>query len=147
MGADFKVKVLDEARAAEFKAMFGKDEVCVMSPVPTLMKVGDAEKMAYLLDIEMLSGEQLDTMVAFIARKFNLSQTFVMQNIAQAGVPVLADMTLVTVLNPMKWFGDDAIDEIDEPFGLFDDIEPDPNEITDIDEMERQSYIRRNNRG
>lgn len=123
MGADFKVKVMDEERAAEFKAMFGKDEVCVMSPVPTLMKVGDEEKMAYLLDIEQLSGEQMDTMVAHIARKFNLSQTFVMTNIAQAGVPVLADMTLVTVLNPMKWFGDDAIDEIDEPFGLFDDID------------------------
>ena len=120
MGKDFKVKVMDEERAEEFKAMFGTDEVCVTSAVPTLMKIVDEEKMAYLLDIEMLSGEQLDTMVDYIARKFNYPQSYVMTNIIRAGFPVLADMTQVSVDNPMKWFGDDAIDE---PFGLFDDID------------------------
>lgn len=128
MGADFKVKVLDEERAAEFKAMFGTAEVCVKSPVPTMVEVGGEQKLAYMLDIELLTSEQMDTMVDFIARKFGVTQEYVMQNIARAGLPVLSNNSLVTIENPMRWVDDwperaeDWGDE-PEPFGLFDDFD------------------------
>lgn len=129
MGADFKVKVLDEERAAEFKAMFGTAEVCVKSPVPTMVEIDGEQKLAYMLDIEMLTSEQMDRMVAHIARKFELPEEYVMQNIVRAGLPVLSNNSLVTIENPMRWVDDwperteDWDDDEPEPFGLFDDFD------------------------
>ena len=104
MGKDFRVTVYNKDRAKEWESILGTTTVYVKSPFPTLAKLpGRGEALIYELDLDLITDEQRERLVAHLAAKFDVPLAVVQAKL-DLGVPILADDCTVGVMNPQKWF-------------------------------------------
>lgn len=104
MAKDFTVTVTDPARAAEWEAVLGTARLHVRSPIPSRANLpGKPGAEIYLLDLELLTPEQRQRLVAHLAERFGLPVEFVEKNLDVQGVPILAEHCVVAISNPQKW--------------------------------------------
>ena len=102
MGKDFTVTVCEPERRAMFEAVFGTATVHVESPFPTKANLpGRPDSLIYELDLESITPEQREKLVAFLAEKFGISAEEVDALLEAHGVPILADDCVVGVTNPL----------------------------------------------
>ena len=102
---DFTVTVTNPERAADWQAMLGSTTVFILSPIPVLANLpGKPHAQVYLLDLEALTPEQTDRLIAYLAQKFSIPESEVARGLPTEGVPILADDCIVTVLSPQRWF-------------------------------------------
>ena len=82
----------DPERAAEWVAMFGENCVPIKSPVPTVVLFPESKRTeaVYALDMDRLSDEQKENVVAHIVAKWNEQPNYVRQVLAREGLPVEA---------------------------------------------------------
>lgn len=103
---DFKV-ILSEtsARADDFRAVFGRLEVCIQSPLPRLANLPgfDVPQRVYLLDLDALTEAEEARLVQHISTKLNVGVEDVILHLHNSGVPILADECVVVVDHPQRW--------------------------------------------
>ena len=85
------VRVIDEERAKEWRAVLGTDTLPVRSIITERALLPIGEKLVFMLDIEKLTTEQRDSLITHLAEKFNLPREEVEKGIHEMGVPILAD--------------------------------------------------------
>lgn len=92
-----KAKVTNPDRLALWQAVFGGDEVPIVSIVPKVGSFpGVGEQRFYELDLKVILAEQRRRLVLSIADKFNQSPDYVEANIDLIGVPILAADVVVS---------------------------------------------------
>jgi hypothetical protein len=93
-----KAKITNPDRLALWQAVFGGDEVPVVSIVPKVGFFGDevGEQRYYDLDLKAITPEQRQKLVESIATKFNQEVSFVEANLGLIGVPILACDVIVS---------------------------------------------------
>jgi hypothetical protein len=106
MATDFAVSLREDTeRGRAWAEVFGTTRVHVRSPLPewvTLPERGAA--LVFFLDLALLSTEQRERLIEYLAQKFGLAVSEVATEIDKAGVPILAEECTVTVYNPHRWF-------------------------------------------
>lgn len=86
-----KARITNPERLALWQAVFGGDEVPIVSIVPQVGNFpGVGEQRFYSLDLKAITPEQRQRLVASIAAKFGQTVEFVEANIETIGVPILA---------------------------------------------------------
>jgi hypothetical protein len=104
MGKDFRVTITNPEREEEFLKVFGRTTVNVESPIPHMASIpGKGRCRIYKLDLNLISEEEREKLVAHIAEKFKLNPEFVKAELARAGLPILADECTVVISNPQRW--------------------------------------------
>jgi hypothetical protein len=104
MAEDFRVRVTNPERAAEWREVLGADIVCVRSPVPRRANLpGHLDALIYLLDLDLLTEEQRVKLVAHLSAKFGIPERRVAAELDTHGLPVLAQDCSVSVHNPQRW--------------------------------------------
>jgi DNA-binding transcriptional regulator YbjK len=102
---DFTVTVTNPERATDWQNILGRTTVVVQSPIPQRANLpGHHDSLIYLLDLEVLTTEEVDRLVEHLARRFDIPQSDVARDLREMGVPILADDCIVTVSNPQRWF-------------------------------------------
>lgn len=99
MSANFVATVADGQRAAEWTAVYGKPRVCVRSPIAHLARLPgfDEPQLIYEVDLQTLSDEQTERLIAHLAQKFAIPVEEVRAELETHGVPILArDCTIAT---------------------------------------------------
>lgn len=92
-----KARITNPDRLALWQAVFGGDEVPIVSIVPQIGSFpGVGEQRFYSLDLKAISAEQRQRLVLSIADKFNLTVDEVAADIDRVGVPILASDVIVT---------------------------------------------------
>ena len=88
----FTVTVYDEERRKDFEAVFGSATVPVLSPVPNRAELPgfDHPVLVYELDLERVSADQRQRLVAWIAEKFGMDAADVEAHLEEEGVAILA---------------------------------------------------------
>lgn len=105
MAKDFQVVITDPDRKREWEEVLGTDCVAVKSPIPQRANLpGKPNAKIYLLDLDLLTTDQRQRLIAHLASKFNLDRQFVADNLDAQGVPILAEHCHVAVNNPQRWF-------------------------------------------
>lgn len=99
MRRELTVTVIDEERAAEFRAVFGSDTVPVKSIVPVVATLDhlEGEQEVYMLDLDALTNAQHDRLVAHLARKFDAREADVEGALKALGMPILAKDCVVSL--------------------------------------------------
>ena len=101
---DFWITIHGE-RGEEWKRITGTDRFPIKTPVPSLgILPGIGETRIYLLALDQMEPEIMHRILAHLAVKFGLTPEEDAEEIAKAGIPILADECSVMVLNPQKWF-------------------------------------------
>lgn len=104
MSKDCTVTVCNPERRAEFEAVFGTATVYVKSPFPTRANLpGHPDSLIFELDLESITPEQRERLVAFLAEKFGIAAGEVDGLLEVHGVPILADDCVVGMANPLRW--------------------------------------------
>lgn len=86
-----KAKITNPDRLALWQAVFGGDEVPIVSIVPAVADFpGVGEQRYYSMDLKAITPEQRKRLVLSIADKFSQPVDFVEANLDKMGVPVLA---------------------------------------------------------
>ena len=98
MSRDFIVTI-GGARGEEWKRVLGTNQFCVVSAMTSPGTALGRPGSFYFMDLETLNAEDRSTLVKHLAGKFHLSVEQVEADIAQYGVPILADDCQLTVLN------------------------------------------------
>ena len=98
------LKILDEERKREFIGIFGTNEVYITSPVPISINTMDGPKMAYFLDLSLITQEQRSKLIESISKKFKLEKEFVEENMEKHGVPILSDHTSMSCYDSGAFF-------------------------------------------
>jgi hypothetical protein len=120
MGKDFTITInASSPRSLDFIEVFGRREVHIKSFLPQLMKLPDFDEpqLCYLLDLELLSEEELTRLAIYISEKFNAKLDAVVAALRVTEMPILAADCIVSVENPQRW-----IDLDDAPFPGIDDL-------------------------
>src|SRR4051794_4665359 len=105
MAKDFEVTITDPERAKFFLEVFGRTNVNVTSPVPSLADLpGKPGARIFMLDLKLITVEERERLVAHIAQRFKLPVAEVEASIDTEGVPILDEHCYVVVFNPQKWF-------------------------------------------
>ena len=106
MGKDFEITIRENTEKAKaFMEVLGTLTVCVKSPIREYISTPHHEKvLAYFLDLELLTKEQIEKLIAYISEKFNQSIDFVKENLDKFGVPILQNDCSVWIKNPQRWF-------------------------------------------
>jgi hypothetical protein len=92
-----KAKITNPDRLALWQAVFGGDEVPIVSIVPMIGSFpGVGEQRFYSLDLKAITPEQRERLVASIALRFNLTIEEVGRDIDMVGVPILAGDVVVS---------------------------------------------------
>lgn len=85
-------------RAEEFREIFGTTTVPVVSPFSEIAELGDTgEHECFMLDLERISHEQYDRLVAHIARKFGTDEAAVAASLRERGLPIKAEDCLMSI--------------------------------------------------
>ena len=102
---DFKAKITNPERAAEFEKVFGTSTVFIKSPLPSRTNgiPGKPDQLIYELDLELLTSEQLDNLVIWISNKFGLPVDEARSELKRVGMPILADSCIVIIEHPYRW--------------------------------------------
>lgn len=104
MPEDFTVTICDPERSKEWEAIFGTVTVPVESPFPTLASLpGLPDVPAYKLDLELITPEQHEKLVSFLAEKFELPTGEVEELLDAHGMPIFADNCVLGVGIPLEW--------------------------------------------
>lgn len=105
MGKDFVVSVSDPERAKFFQEVFGRTEVCVKSPVPTLAGLPgfDEPQPVFFLDLELITPEERERLIQHISQRWNIPSQEVAAQLDEHGVPILDQHCYVAVHNPQRW--------------------------------------------
>ena len=106
MGKDFKVILdKDSARAETFMRVFGRLEVCVMSPLPQWANLPgfDEPQPVHLLDLDELTPAENAALIADLHSRFGIPEVEVKALVAESGVPILASECTILVKNPQRW--------------------------------------------
>lgn len=86
-------RVHEPERLAFCRAVFGRDEMPVVSFIPQMATLPgyDEPQMVYELDLKAMTDEQRQRLIKALADKFDLSPELVADKLAGEGVPILAD--------------------------------------------------------
>lgn len=107
MGRDFHA-VVDKhtERGTAWKYIFGRFDVCIVSPQPQLAELPgfDEPQPVYLIDLDLLTSQEMNRLVYYLSGKFSQPPEQVRQEIKKHGVPILADECTVVIENPLRWF-------------------------------------------
>lgn len=106
MGKDFRVILdKDSSRAETFMRVFGRLEVCVVSPFPHWANLPgfDEPQLVHSLDLDELTPAEHAALVTDIHDRFNIPEDEVKALVAARGVPILASECTVLVDNPQRW--------------------------------------------
>lgn len=104
-------------RAEAWRAIYGRlDGIPLQSVVPIAVHVPvKGDTLAYLLDLERITPDERQRLIAHLAASFNYSRETVEQNLDQMGVPILVEDVIVTLLPAFSlWSALDALDEDDD---------------------------------
>jgi hypothetical protein len=105
MGKDFTATITNPERAAEWEAILGTTTIHIKSPIPTPASLpGHPETLIYELDLNLITSEQRQRLIQYLASKFAIPPYIVEYELPIHGVPILADDCTVSVANPQKWF-------------------------------------------
>jgi hypothetical protein len=105
MGEDFTVSVCNPERKAIWEAILGTATVHVKSPIPSRANLpGHPNTLSYELDLDFLTEEQRQRLIAYVAARFGFSESEVAANLDSEGMPILASDCVVSVKHPQKWF-------------------------------------------
>lgn len=102
MARDFEVTVLDPARAAVLQEVLGTNTVYVQSPVAEwacFPSRPDEQQLIYVLDADELTAEQRTRLVAHLASQHGYDPATAAGILAEEGLPILADATVVTLVD------------------------------------------------
>ncbi len=104
MSRDFLVTVTGE-RAKDFIEVFGSPTVPVQLPAPHKAYLPGLldQQLVYMLDLNEITDEQRQRLIAFIAQRFKLSYEDVARDLEAHGVPILASDCTVAIYNPQRW--------------------------------------------
>ena len=101
---DFTATCTNPERAADWQKIYGSDTVCIQSPIPTRANLpGHPDALIYMLDLNEMTADQTERLVAHIAQRFNIPPLEVARDLQQHGVPILADDVIIAVKNPQRW--------------------------------------------
>lgn len=90
--AKFTATVVDPERRAFVISIFGSDTVPIESIMPINISTFEHEQvLAYMLDLDAITDEQLEKLITALAGKFGYDVDFVRSEIARQGVPLLTD--------------------------------------------------------
>lgn len=105
MARDFVLTIHDSERAAVAERVYGSPSVCVKSPFPQHASLPgfDTPQLVYELDLALLTPEQRERLVLYIAETFDYAPEEVRQSLDQEGFPILAEGTAVVIHNPQRW--------------------------------------------
>lgn len=90
MRARFRVRILGP-RGEEWQRVLGRAEFGVLSPAAVLLDSPAGRRPHYLLDLAELSAAERQRLEQHLAAKFGLSLAEVRREVAERGVPILAD--------------------------------------------------------
>jgi len=103
MDKGFTITVTDPERKAEWEGIFGTATVRVKSPFPTLADLlGRSDSMIFELDLEAITPEQREKLVAHIAERFSIPVAEVEALLDDHGVPILAEHCVVSGIDPRQ---------------------------------------------
>ncbi len=86
-----KIIVRDGVRATEWREVMGSHELPIVSPFPRRVNLpGHDAALVYMLNLQQITPEQREKLVAHLARKFWLPEQEVREQIERVGVPILA---------------------------------------------------------
>lgn len=98
MPEHIKVTVHDPERVETFTKVFGSATVCVKSLATKTITTPDHDEIeAYMLDLDLITSEQLDSLIVHIAQRFGLLEDVVREMINAQGVPILQMNTTLAV--------------------------------------------------
>lgn len=102
---DFFVYI-DGERGAEWERVAGTRRFPVRSPIPALAALPGYQtpQRVYLLALDQVEPSRRARILVHLAVKFGLNEAEAAAEIAQAGIPILADQCSVVVHNPQRWF-------------------------------------------
>ena len=105
MGKDFTVTVYNPERRAVWEDILGTATVHVKFPFPREANLpGHPNTLIYEVDLDFLTEEQRQRLIAYVAAKFGFSESEVAANLDSEGMPILAIDCVASVQNPEKWF-------------------------------------------
>ena len=106
MGKDFEITIRNNTeKAKEFMEVLGTLTVNVKSPIPEYISTPHHGKvLAYFLDLDLITKEQLENLIKYLSEKFNQSIDFVKENLDKFGVPILQNDCSLFIKNPQRWF-------------------------------------------
>jgi hypothetical protein len=101
---DFQVTITDPDRRKVLMELLGRDTVCVMSPLTFEAQLpGIGVKRVYLFDLDELTAEEKERLAANAAARYGLSAEESAEEMAENGMPILADGCILTMHNPCRW--------------------------------------------
>lgn len=108
MSNDFTVTIKkDTKRGREWIRVLGTNTVYVKSPLAQTAELANIVKpgpsLVYELDLDLLTPDQRQRLVAHIAQKLDYPEDVVDLTLEDEGMPILADDVTVGVRNPQKW--------------------------------------------
>lgn len=106
MAKDFRIIIENPERTAEFMDIFGRKEVCILTPIPDWTRLGESEEpvQVYWLDLDEITPEEKHRLVQHIAAKFNAEPGAVEAALNTLGLPIRASDCFVVINNPHRWF-------------------------------------------
>jgi len=106
LGKDFEITIKENTEKGKaFIEVLGTLTVKVKSPIPEYISTPHHEKvLAYFLDLELLTKEQKERLIAYLSEKFDQSIDFVKENLDIFGVPILQNDCSLFIKNPQRWF-------------------------------------------
>lgn len=104
MAKDFKATIQDPRRRNLWIEALNRDWVCIQSPIPTLTNLpGHPAASVYLVDLDLLTPEEKNSITQSLARKFNMNPQAVNRLIEKNGIPILTDNCTITIENAQAW--------------------------------------------
>lgn len=106
--------------------VFGRTEVCVLSPLPVLVAVPgfDEPQSAYMLDLKEISDYEKARLIEHIYETFKVDVMEIHELLDKHGVPILAGECALIIENPQVWIDlddDMNLTELDFAFSEWDD--------------------------
>jgi hypothetical protein len=93
---------VDDERAVEFKQVFGTPTVPIRSPTTMQAEVAAGGlRDVYFLDLDGLTLQQHNDLIAHVARACNTTVSEALLNIRRNGFPILADGTTLIMRHPL----------------------------------------------
>ena len=104
MAEDFTVTICDPHRRAVFESVFGTATVHPVSPFPAQADLpGHPDEPVYMLDLELITPEQRERLVSYLAEGFGVPAEEVDVLLDDHGVPIPADDCVVGMATPLQW--------------------------------------------
>lgn len=91
------ITIHHEGRRTEWRAIFGTDTLPIKAPIPHYDTLpGAPNALVYEVDLNAITADQRQRLIAHTATKFGYSTEFVEENLDKLGMPVLANDVTMT---------------------------------------------------